>query len=130
MKKTLAVWLAGFLLVLMSMTGALAASYYTTFPPGVGNFTFDDASDSVSHTFSGTGRSAPDHPRCPNFSSSFSTYFFPFPANWCSSENTNFLIQAVSPAAAATYRGESAPGTDRSDGSHNRVDDRVEKIQE
>lgn len=55
MRKSMAVWLAGILIVLMSVTGAWADSYYSTFPPGAGNFTFDDVSDSVTYTFTGTG---------------------------------------------------------------------------
>jgi hypothetical protein len=55
MRKSMAVWLAGILIVLMSVTGAWADSYYSTFPPGAGNFTFDDVNDSVTHTFTGTG---------------------------------------------------------------------------
>ncbi len=55
MRKSVAVWLAGILIVLISATGASADSYYSTFPPGAGNFTFDDATDSVTYTFTGTG---------------------------------------------------------------------------
>jgi hypothetical protein len=55
MRKSMAVWLAGILIVLMSVTGAFAESYYGTFPPGAGNFTFDDVNDFVTHTFTGTG---------------------------------------------------------------------------
>ena len=55
MRKSMVVWLVGILIVLMSVTGASADSYYSTFPPGAGNFTFDDANDSVTYTFVGTG---------------------------------------------------------------------------
>lgn len=55
MKKCMALWLAGIFIVFMSVSGASADSYYSTFPPGTGDFTFDDANDFVTYTFTGTG---------------------------------------------------------------------------